>query len=217
MVYAYARLSQDTERSVSIQDQLNKITAMAAITDRTINATYSDVYSGKSLLRPEMTKLLSVIQPGDTIIVSKLDRLTRSVSDLQSFVERGIVLVSVAETLDTASASGRMVMNMLGVIAQWERETIVERVTASLKYKRENGLVYSGVAPYGYTAVEGKLIQHPVEFDLLRQMKAMRERGDSYGVIAGWMKISGGLTKQGKTWTAHNVKSVLQNGKNSPV
>jgi DNA invertase Pin-like site-specific DNA recombinase len=90
----------------------------------------------------------------ERIAVATLDRLTRSVRDLGELIDlcskRDVALVSVGETLDTSTAAAaRMVVNMLGVVAQWEREAIAERTATSLAHKRRERYVY-GSTPFGY-------------------------------------------------------------------
>ena len=74
------------------------------------------------------------------MIVTKLDRLTRSLKDLCSLLElfekRGVALISVAESLDTASAAGRLVITILAAVSQWEREAIAERTRDARRHKR---------------------------------------------------------------------------------
>ena len=85
--------------------------------------------SAKSLNRPGMTKLLAMVDAGKvkTVIVAKLDRLTRSVKDLcellERFERRSVALVSVAESLDTGSAAGRLVLNIMAAVSQWEQRS----------------------------------------------------------------------------------------------
>src|SRR5713226_403369 len=89
--------------------------------------------SAKNLNRPGMERLLALVDQGkfQTVIIAKLDRLTRSVKDLaellERFQKRGVSLVSVAESLDTGSAAGRLVINIMTAVSQWEREAIGER------------------------------------------------------------------------------------------
>ena len=74
------------------------------------------------------------------VIIAKLDRLTRSVKDLcellERFERRGVALVSVAESLDTGSAAGRLVLNIMTAVSQWEREAIGERTRDAMSHKR---------------------------------------------------------------------------------
>src|SRR5580700_2884003 len=95
--------------------------------------------------RPGMTKLLTMVEGRevDAVIIAKLDRLTRSVKDLCSlldlFEKRKVALVSVAESLDTGSAAGRLVITIMGAVSQWEREAIGERTRDALRHKRSQG------------------------------------------------------------------------------
>jgi len=78
-----------------------------------------------------------------TVIVAKLDRLTRSLKDpctlLERFEQSGVALISVAESLDTGSAAGRLVLDMITAVSQLEREAIGERTRDALNHKRNNG------------------------------------------------------------------------------
>jgi site-specific DNA recombinase len=80
------------------------------------------------------------------LAVCKLDRLTRSVRDLGGLIEiyfsNGIALLSVGEQIDTTTAAGRFMLNVLGSVAQWERETIGERTATALRHKRAKGEVF---------------------------------------------------------------------------
>ena len=111
------------------------------------------------------------------MIVLKLDRLTRSVRDLADLLElfqrRKVALMSVSESLNTATAAGRMVVNMLGTVAQWEREAIGERTSAALSAKRLRG-ERAGAVPYGFAlAADGQQLKaHEKERQTLRLVDA---------------------------------------------
>ena len=89
--------------------------------------------SAKNLNRPGLQRLLTWVDSGkvEAVIIAKLDRLTPSVKDLCSLLElfekRGVGLVSLAESLDTASAAARLVITIMAAVSQWEREAIWER------------------------------------------------------------------------------------------
>jgi len=99
----------------------------------------------KSLNRPGVTRLLAMVEEGKVkaVIVAKLERLTRIVKDLcellERFERRGVALVSVAESLDTGSAAGRLVLNIMAAVWQWEREAIGERTRDAMRHKRSQG------------------------------------------------------------------------------
>ena len=101
--------------------------------------------SAKDLKRPGMDRLLVLVdeRKEDTVIIAKLDRLTRSVKDLAELLERfqrrGVSLVSVAESLDTGSAAGKLVINIMTAVSQWEREAIGERTRDAMQHKKSRG------------------------------------------------------------------------------
>lgn len=215
LTVGYVRVST-TEQSLSVEAQTARLKAYAKATDRNLDHIYVDYgVSGKSLNRPELAELLNGVRDSliGTVIVIKLDRLTRSVRDLgdlvQTFQEYQANLISVSESLDTGSASGRMVMNMMATVAQWEREVIVERTTAVMRHKRENGRVY-GKVPMGYMRVGDALRENPAEQKILREMRTRRAAGESAHSIARWLNEEGVPARQGgKKWYPASVLRVL--------
>ena len=117
----------------------------------------------------------------------KLDRLTRSVRDLSDlldlFKKQDVALVSVGESLDTLSASGRMVTNMVGVISQWEREAIAERTAHALEQKRNDGMAYCR-PPFGFERIDNRLVQVAAQQAGLVLIRQMHGDGASLRQIA---------------------------------
>lgn len=173
----YVRVSTEDQarNGVSLADQEAKIRAYCELYGHELREVITDAgMSAKNLRRPGAQTVLEMVRQNQTegVVVAKLDRLTRSVRDLADIVElcgkRSVALVSVAEQIDTSTAAGRMVVNMLGVISQWERETIGERTSAAIQYKRANGQSYSGrYAPYGYQKQNGQLVPVECEQDVI--------------------------------------------------
>ena len=137
----YVRVSTDkqAEQGVSLEAQAEKIRAMALVHDaELLDIIVDGGESAKSLQRPGMARLLGMVDTRQVqaVIVAKLDRLTRSVKDLcellERFERRGVALISVAESLDTGSAAGRLVINIMTAVSQWEREAIGERTRDAL-------------------------------------------------------------------------------------
>src|SRR3984957_19395317 len=144
----YVRVSTEkqADRGVSLDAQAEKIKAMAVVHNAELVEIIVDGgESAKSLQRPGMERLLELVDAKkvQAVIIAKLDRLTRSVKDLcellERFERRGVALVSVAESLDTGSAAGRLVLNIMTAVSQWEREAIGERTRDALSHKRRNG------------------------------------------------------------------------------
>src|SRR5256885_8718569 len=108
-------------------------------------------------------------QETEALLIVKLDRLTRSVVDLGSLVERYFApgkaaLLSVGEQIDTRSAAGRLVLNVLASVSQWEREPIGERTATAMQHKAKQGEYTGGQAPYGArVAASGRLEAEPQE------------------------------------------------------
>lgn len=144
----YVRVSTDkqADHGVSLEAQEAKVRAMAVVQGAEIVELIVDGgESAKNLNRPGMERLLALVDERtvDTIIIAKLDRLTRSVKDLAELLERfqrrGVSLVSVAESLDTGSAAGRLVINIMTAVSQWELEAIGERTRDAMQHKRAKG------------------------------------------------------------------------------
>src|SRR5262245_49574260 len=145
----YIRVSKQNERGVSLDSQAEKIRAMACVHDADVEIVADDGETGKHANRPGLQRVLEMVRRGEVelVIIAKLDRLTRSVKDLAELLElfqkRNVSLVSVAESLDTGSAAGRLVLNIMTAVAQWEREAIAERTAAVLRHKRAQRQVYN--------------------------------------------------------------------------
>jgi site-specific DNA recombinase len=125
------------------------------------------------------------------------------------FGEKGkAALMSVADSIDTRSAAGRLVLNVLASVSQWEREIIVERTADAMRHLKSGGKVYSRPL-MGFDAVGGKLVANDAEQALIARMKAMREDGMSFARIANQLNADGTPTKRGGTWASMTVKKIL--------
>ncbi|MDO3129658.1 recombinase family protein [Mycobacteroides abscessus subsp. bolletii] len=135
MLIGYARVST-AEQSVGLQlDALQAAGAERVFTDEGISGSVSS--------RPELDKCMEVLREGDTLVVWRLDRLARSLKNLLELVEslssKGIHLRSLTESIDTSSASGRLVLSVFGALAEFERSLIIERTQAGLTAARARG------------------------------------------------------------------------------
>ena len=127
---------------VSTRDQ-NLDLQLAALNSAGCDRIFEDTMSGTKAGRPGLAKALEALREGDTLIVWKLDRLGRSVKGLLNFAgglnERGIGFVSLTDSIDTTTASGRFFFNVMASLTQMERELMVERTQAVLRAARELG------------------------------------------------------------------------------
>ena len=136
MNIGYARVSTEGQNLGAQQDALQ-----AAGTER----LFSDKISGSLRQRPELDRLLDQLRAGDVVVVTKYDRLARSLRDLLDIVEaiqaRGAGFRSLAEDIDTTTPAGRLVFHVFASIAQFERERISERTREGLEAARKRGRV----------------------------------------------------------------------------
>lgn len=161
----YVRVST-TEQFIegfSINAQLEKLKAFCVSQDWTIIETYiEEGRSAKDIDRPQLRQLLSDMQPNETVLVYKLDRLSRSVGDinylLNLFEDNKVSFKSSTEPYDTTTSQGKLLINIFASLAQFEREQLAERTVMGMMRKHEEGGRNGGRAPFGYQLKDGKLI-----------------------------------------------------------
>lgn len=134
MKIGYARVSTDDQNLDMQLDALNKAGC---------ERIYQEHASGKNTERKELSKMLDALREGDVIVVYKLDRISRSVQDLESlarrFQEQGIEFVSLSDQIDTSTAMGRFFFHVMSAISELEHDIIVERTKAGLEAARARG------------------------------------------------------------------------------
>ena len=136
MLIGYARVSTDD------QDTALQVTALKAAGCERI---FREKASGGRWDRPELHRLLDQLRPGDLLVVWKLDRLSRSLRDVLTIMERlgeaAAGFRSLTEAIDTTTPAGRMMMQMVGAFAEFERAMLRERTKAGLDAARQEGRV----------------------------------------------------------------------------
>jgi DNA invertase Pin-like site-specific DNA recombinase len=218
-VVGYVRVSTEEQAStgVSLAAQEARIGAYcAAMSLDGVSIVADRGASAKSLERPALRTLLDRVRAGSvaTVVVLKLDRLTRSVRDLADlldlFAKHEVALVSVSEHLDTSSAAGRLVLNVMGTVSQWEREAIGERTATALAHKRIVRTAYSPT-PFGYTRDGNALVPSPAEQDALAEAIRMDRAGASFREIGRMLTDRRVQPKRGGSiWYASSVRSMLR-------
>jgi DNA invertase Pin-like site-specific DNA recombinase len=135
MLIGYARVSTSDQ---NLDLQLNAL--RAAATEQII----TDQASGSRMNRPGLQDLFKMLRPGDTLVVWKLDRLSRSLRDLLEIItqlhNRGVGFQSLTEKIDTTSPGGKLIFHVIGALAEFERSMIVERTNAGLEAARRRGV-----------------------------------------------------------------------------
>jgi DNA invertase Pin-like site-specific DNA recombinase len=144
-----------------------------------LSSPYDDGgFSGGNIERPGLKKLLADISAGkvDTVVVYKVDRLTRSLSDfariVESFDKQGVTFVSVTQQFNTTSSMGRLTLNVLLSFAQFEREVTGERIRDKVAASKMKGMWMGGPVPLGYDLSNRQLIINPAEAETVRMIFA---------------------------------------------
>ena len=216
---AYLRVSTEkqSDLGVSIEAQQQKVNAYASLYDLELVEVVIDAgASAKTLERPGLHKALGMLKSGDAdaLLVVKLDRLTRSVADLGRLIETYFApgkaaLLSVSEQIDTRSAAGRLILNILASVSQWERETVAERTRDAMQYKQSQGEYIGGHAPYGFKLVDGVQIEDDLEQSVIWQAKRLRDSGLSLSAVARELDSMGIRTRAGKPFVAQQIKRMV--------
>lgn len=159
-VFAYTRVSSDGQAdNTSLPVQAERVTAFALAKGLTAPELFSDVASGANTNRPGLVALRAAVTPGDTVIVFKLDRLGRSIVDIDPLITeweaRDVSVHSVTEPIETSTAMGRAMYRMVLLFAQAEREVIAERVASGKARNALDAKFNGSPIPYGYRREAG--------------------------------------------------------------
>lgn len=225
-VVGYCRVSTEEQASggTSLDGQEEKIRSYCKTYDLDLVGLEVDPgKSGKDLNRPGVRRAIAALADGRAggVVIAKLDRLTRSIVDLNTLLKDHFAdpapykLFSVEDRIDTQSAMGRMFLNLVIAMAQWERETIQERVKEGHLRVRRNG-TKPGQVPYGRREApterkRGKPLEDdPAELAVLARILADRAAGASLREIAAGLSADGVPTKTGRpAWSASTVQRIL--------
>ncbi len=121
----------------------NEARQTEALKKHDIDKWFTEKVSGKDANRPQLQKMLDYVREGDTIYIHDLSRLARSTKDLLDIVEqlqaKGVELVSNKENIDTSTATGKLMLTMIGAIAEFERANLLERQREGIAIAKEQG------------------------------------------------------------------------------
>ena len=181
---------------------------------------FSDDASGATTSRPGLQAALRAARDEryDTLLVYRVDRFSRRLSDLLDLLteldQAGVAFASATEPFDTSTSIGRMLVQLLGVFAEFERETIIDRVTAGMNAKAAKGKWPGGRLPYGYQRdpATSKLVPDPAQAPVVRDIFRLYTR-DRLGTraIAAELNARGLRTRPGKPWSGHVIGLMLAN------
>lgn len=215
----YLRVSSErqVEEGVSLDAQEAKIRAYCQLNDLELLGIHTDAgISGKSAAnRPALQSALHVADQGAVLIVYSLSRLARSTLDTITIAERltkaGSDLVSLSEKIDTTTAAGRMFFKLMAIMAEFERDQLIERTKAAMDHKRSKG-ERLGKIPYGYRLGEdGKTLEpDEEERQVLSLICRYREDGLSLRAISSTLAGQGIFAKSGQPFAPSTLKTIIE-------
>ena len=184
-------------------------------------------FSGGTLERPALQRLLAEIEAGqiDVIVVYKVDRLTRALSDFAKLVEifdrRGVSFVSITQQFNTTTSMGRLTLNVLLSFAQFEREVIGERVRDKIAASKKKGMWMGGMPPLGYDVKDRKLVVNDDEartvvgiyrrYLALKSVLALKDALEDEGVTSKQRMRPDGTNYGGQKFSKGALYLMLQN------
>ena len=220
-VALYTRISTDeVNQPYSLGAQHDRLEAfVASQSGWTIVERYTDQASAKNLDRPALTDARAAAAAGlfDLLLFYRVDRLSRKAGDLITIGEElqrhGVGLRSATESFDTADPTGRMLFQILGSFAEFERATMHDRINAGLERKASRGEWTGGVPPFGYRKEhdESFLRPDPATAPIVQSIftRYVQTR-DGARSIAAWLDAQGIRTRNGAQWGTSGVLALLR-------
>ncbi len=220
-VIGYCRVSTEDQagNGVSLDSQRHRIEAYCTAHGLVLARVEQDagISAKKTTNRPGLQRALSALRDGDAdgLVAVKLDRLSRTTSDILDLVARAEkekwALHSIEERLDTESPHGRFVVTVLAALAQMEREQIGERTRSAMAELRRQGKRTSRTPPFGYRHKGNRVVPVASEQKVLAQMLELQEAGHGCWKIARILNDEGiGNPRTGRPWFYGTVRVILE-------
>ncbi|OME55214.1 recombinase family protein [Paenibacillus odorifer] len=220
-VAIYCRVSTDEQarEGVSLDEQQERLKAYCKAMGWSdeVMLFIDDGYSAKSTDRPQLKRLMTYIENGEIskVMVTKLDRMSRRLLDLLTlidmFQQHQVAFISISESFDTNTPSGRLTLQVLGAVAEFERERIRERVLDNMFHAANQGK-WLTQSPYGYRLEDKVLVIHEPEAKNVRQMYELYlNQGMGFFAIARQLNEEGIPSRHNKEWSIRSVKLLLTN------
>jgi len=218
-VAIYTRVSTEDQakQGFSLEAQRERLEAYCLARDWFVAEKYiDDGHSGRNVRRPAYQKMMAERDQWDALLVIKMDRIHRNSRNFMEMMENlrewGKDFVSASESLDTSTAMGRFVMDIIQRIAQLESEQIGERVYMGMSQKAKVGPGILGFhPPLGYELTGGRLVPNAAEAEVVREMFMLCLDGRTLEEIASDLNAEGRRTKRDTSWTPVKIHRIVHN------
>jgi len=218
-VAIYTRVSTEDQakQGFSLEAQRERLEAYCLARDWSVAAKYiDDGHSGRNVRRPAYQRMMAERDQWDALLVIKMDRIHRNSRNFMEMMENlrewGKDFVSASESLDTSTAMGRFVMDIIQRIAQLESEQIGERVYMGMSQKAKVGPGILGFhPPLGYELTDGRLVPNAAEAEVVQEMFSLCLDGRTLEEIASDLNAEGRTTKRDTAWNPVKVHRILHN------
>ena len=221
-VFGYCRVSTELQKikDNSIKNQVkyiseycdyNKMELIKIFKDEGVSGTKSD--------RDGLNNMFEEIKKNniEVLCVYSLSRLGRKLKDVIGFVEKlsnnGIQFISIKENFNNNEVVGKLMMNILGSINEFEVDILSDRIRDVKQYKKSKNEVYTGNILFGMYRRKDKLIKNVNELEILKLIVKLRDKSKmSYGKISNYLNEKGIKSKEKCKWYGNSVRSVYMNG-----
>lgn len=216
-VYARVSTEDQAKEGFSLDAQVEKLRSYCKAREWDIVGEYiDDGFSGRTLRRPAYARMMEDRDQWDIILVMKMDRIHRNSRNFMEMMDRlrgwGKEFNSMQESLDTGTAMGRFVMDIIQRIAQLESEQIAERVYMGMQQKAKSQKGSLGApAPFGYRYADGRLVVHEGQVAQVQEVFRRAVAGEPMSWIAERLNRRGTRTNRGRTWSVWSVRYLLRN------
>ncbi len=217
----YTRISTDEDhQKYSLDAQKDRLEAFCTSQygdDWTLHKLYRDTESGTHMNRPGLEEMLKDASDRDfdILLVFRVDRLSRKVRELALMVDdltkNGVALKSITEPFDTSSAAGKMMLQMLGVFAEFEHATIVERTKVGMHRKAKSGKWVGGSVPLGFSLMDGQLVSREDEAETVRKVFARYVELESLLGVSEELGKQNLRSRSGRPFSKQTLRFLLGN------
>ena len=216
IIYTRVSLEKQAENGISLEAQLSQCEKYTDLQDWEVVGTFKDEgISGKTTNRDGLQEALKAVKKNKgVLVIYSLSRLSRSVLDTLNLVEElqnsKADLASVSENIDTAGPCGRFQLNVMSAMNQLEREQTSQRTKMAMAHLKATGKRFSRHAPYGFSYVEGKMVENKDEQEVIRYVKELREKGNKQKQVLIKMELKGMRNRKGNSFSVNDISRMVR-------